>query len=440
MARALPRSALGLALAPALLLACCGCQTDGSSVLTRWRTALDGSLTRGVSKSDDTDEGSLLTRWISPKKAKPTDPNAPSPALVLGAGGWTPKKVEPNPQADAEFQAAEKLFQQGNFEEAEPAFAKIAKKRKNTPWGEKAQFYLAETQFQRGRLVAAHTSYEELHATYPGSQYLEKLVVREYAIGQKWLAVYDPNAKPDEKMSWHDRFTGGRPLIDTNGNALSVLEHVRHNDPTGPLADDAVLQIADHHFKNRDYESAGMYYDQLTKDHPKSPYLQRAQLASVDSKLKGYLGPDYDGTGLEEAREMVKQTMMMFPERQASTEGALYHTLDLITDQQAERAYHRGAYYRRTGHVAAAEYYFAMIPYRWPKSSWSAKAKTQLAELAKMPRTESLPSKLMNRSVSDPFGGGAFGNGGGGVNGMGGMGMGGMGMGGMGMPGGMGMN
>ena len=43
---------------------------------------------------------------------------------------------------------------------------------------------------------------------------------------------------------------GRHPTVDVSGNALAVLEHVRHHDPLGPLADDAVMQIADYHFKH----------------------------------------------------------------------------------------------------------------------------------------------------------------------------------------------
>ncbi len=88
--------------------------------------------------------------------------------------------------------------------------------------------------------------------------------------------------------------------------------------------------------KHGDYESAALYYDQLITDHPKSPYLQQAQLAAIDARMKGYLGPEYDGSGLEKARELVKQTMATFPDRPAGNEK-LYHTLDLINDQEAER-------------------------------------------------------------------------------------------------------
>src|SRR5207245_2853468 len=93
-----------------------------------------------------------------------------------------------------------------------------------------------------------------------------------------------------------------------------------------------------------------------------------------------------------------------FPERDPDTEQALYHTVALISDQQAERAYTVALYYMRIKKVPSAEHYFAMIPHRWPDSPCAARAKEQLALLAKMPRTESLPSRIMTSpGASDPF-------------------------------------
>ena len=121
--------------------------------------------------------------------------------------------------------------------------------------------------------------------------------------------------------------------------------------------------------------------------------------------MKGYIGPEYDGTGLEKARELIKQTMATFPDRPAGNEK-LYHTLDLINDQEAERTFDVGDYYQRTGKVTSAEYYFGKIPQRWPKSPWAAKAKTELAELAKMPRKAIAPSKInVTPTAGDPFAG-----------------------------------
>ncbi len=411
-----------------------GCQTGSGGFLTAWRMGRDASLSKGPNKDELQDDRNLMARWLSPKRppssAVAAD-KAPS-TLILGSDGWKPMKPIPNPEADAEFQAAERLFQQGKLDGAETAFQKLAKNRKGTPWGERGQFYLAETQYQRGKYVAARDSFEKLVSDYPGTEYLDKLVSRQYAIAERWLKQYDPNIKPEEKISWTGHFSGQEPLIDTFGHALDTLEKVRHHDPTGPLADDAVMRIADEHMKYGDYDLAALHYDQLITDHPKSPYLQKAQLAAIDMRIKGYLGPEYDGSGLEKSRELIKQTMATFPDRPAGNEK-LYHTLDLINDAEAERSYVIGDYYRRTGKVASAEFYFGKIRQRWPNSPWAAKAKAQLAVLAKMPRKQSLPSKIMTQ----PGAYDSFVNGG--MNGMMGAmgGMNGMGNGMMGAPGGM---
>lgn len=424
------RPALRLGAILAVVLTTSGCQ----GTLNAWRMGRDSSLSRGPTSEELGDDRNLMARWLSPKTGTPSGATQTRSPLVLGSNGWRPMKTTPNPEAEAEFQAAEKLLQQGNVDDAEAAFKKLAKKRKGTPWGERSQFALAESQFRRGRYVKAHDSYETLFADYPGTQYLDKLVSREYEIAQVWLAQYDPKTKPEQVIPWTGRFDGRRPLMDTNGHALQALEHVRQHDPLGPLSDDAVMRIADQHMHDGAFELAAMHYDQLGTDHPKSPYLQRAQIASIDARIKDYIGPEYDGAGLEKAREMIKQTMATFPDRPEGNEK-LYHTLDLINDQEAERTYVIADYYRRTGKVASAEFYYGKIRHRWPKSPWAVKAKTQLAALAKMPRTESLPSKIMSAPGSiDSFNGGSgMGAMGGGMSPMGGMP--GMGMGGA--PGGM---
>jgi outer membrane protein assembly factor BamD (BamD/ComL family) len=431
------RLGVSVVLAASFLTSTAGCQSSGS-FLSLWKQGGDASLSKGPSERELNDNRNLMARWLTPKTNPHSDPEAINPSpLVLGSNGYKPLEAPKNPEAEAEFKAAERLFQQGKLDEAETLFAKLGKKRKGSPWGEKGLYFVAECQYQRGKLVDAHNSYEKLVAEYPGTEYLDKLVSREYAIAQKWLAQADPKAKPEEKLAWYTRFTGERPLFDTTGDALQALEHVRHHDPTGPLADDAVLRIADEHMEHRDYESAALYYDQLVVDHPKSPFLQRAQLATIDARIKGYLGPEYDGSGLNQARELIKQTMATFPDRPAGNEK-LYHTLDLINDQEAERTFVVGDYYQRTGKVSSAEYYFGKIPQRWPKSPYATQAKTRLAVLAKMPRKATAPSKInITQSAGDPFRSSGGINGVNGPNGgmMNGMGM--PGMGGMGAPGGM---
>ncbi len=412
-----------------------GCQGVRHSI-AQWRSSYDTSgIAKGLSAEEKQSSGNMMTRLFRPgQKADAGGLTERNPStMILGSDGWKPLATpKANPQADAELKAAKELYDQDKIKEAEKAFARIAKNRKGTPWGEKAQFYLAETQLQQKKYVNAHDSYERLFADYPGSMLVEKLVKREYEIAQIWLSQDDPKAKKDEFLTWTSHFDGTQPLIDTQGAALKALEHVRSHDPTGPLADDSLMKIAEYHMKNLDYESAGIYYDQLIQDHPKSPLAQKAHLASIDARMKGYQGPEYDASGLERSRELVKQTLNKYPEQPAGN-NALYRTLDLINDAEAEKTFSTGAYYKKIGRVAAAEYYFGKIPQKWPNSPWAVKSKTELASLAKMPRTPSLPSRILAQpGAVTPGLGGMMGGGAGGA-GMGAPGMGGMG----GSPGGM---
>lgn len=418
----------GLALA---VLAATGCQ-GGTGVLRRWAMQDDPTLAKPISESELGDNRGMVARWLSPEKAPHTGGKT-NASLVLAPS-------RPDPETEAEIKAAEGLFQQGKLAEAERAFARLesrksaaavpvndqgleatqqgekglwarlkgtpAKKRSEPVWGEKVLFYLAECQYQQGKFVAANDTYERLLNAYTGSPHLEKAVEREYAIAQDWLAAGAEPAQEDAKggepkgdsvrqASWVDHFNGRRPLVDVDGHALKALEHVRQHDPTGPLADDASLAIADHHFKKANYEDSSAYYDQLITDHPKSPLLQKAMLGSIDSKMKGYLGPEYDASGLEKARQLIRQVMVTFPERPASTNEKLQHDLDLIADQQAEIAYKHGEFYKRTGYVSGAEMCFGEVGARWPKSPWAAKAKDQMASLSKMERKAAAPSKIL---------------------------------------------
>jgi outer membrane protein assembly factor BamD len=101
---------------------------------------------------------------------------------------------------DGEFQSAPKLFRMGKFAEAERQLAWIAQVRRGTTWGERAQYYLAESQYQQKKYVQALESFERLYADYPATDYIRELVDREYEIAQLWLAQSDPQALAEKKL------------------------------------------------------------------------------------------------------------------------------------------------------------------------------------------------------------------------------------------------
>ena len=200
-------------------------------------------------------------------------------------------KTVPNPEADAEFQAAEQLFQQGKFAEAEAAFAKHRQERKGTPWGEKAQYLPGRVAVPARQARRRARQLRQLITDYPGTEYLDKLVSREYEIGQTGSRSRRPQGQAREEAPLvHAGSTAGSRCIDTHGYALGPSS-TSATTTRRPARRRRRARIADEHMKHADYETAAIYYDQLITDHPKSPYLQRAQLAAIDARIKGYSAP-----------------------------------------------------------------------------------------------------------------------------------------------------
>ena len=354
-------------------------------------------------------------------------------------------------ETEAEFENAQALFDAGNFTEAEKAFSRIEKrknseasvpmygsnlksgmsvggddpstknwvrdagknlvspfqtKKGHSTWGEKSLYYLAETQFQLGKLVDANDSYVKLMVNYPGTRFRDQVVKREFEIAQIWLDAVDPKAPPEKRGSAYDRINRRLPMVDVSGNALQVLEHVRHHDPdpNAPYGDDAVKRIADYHYQNQNWQEASTFYDQLISDHPKSEFLQYAYTQAIDCKIKAYYGPDYDISGLEKANQQIDQMSRLFPERSAEIRAALSQSRDLITDENAEITYRRGLFYQQTGYPGAAEFCFGEVKARWPTSEWAKKSVAQLDLIAKAPRKKVEPSRIMSLpGASDPY-------------------------------------
>ncbi len=187
--------------------------------------------------SGPADSNNLFQRWLTPR-SNPALKSADSPSstLVLGSDGWRPMaKPATDPVADAEFQAALKLFQQGKFEEAEKQFAKIAKDRKQSTWGENAAFYLAECQFQRKNYVKAHDSYEQLYARLPGDglqgEAHPSASTRSARSG--WRSP-TPRSPPRRSCRGPRGSTAGCRSSTPRASGIKALEHVTAQRPDRP--------------------------------------------------------------------------------------------------------------------------------------------------------------------------------------------------------------
>jgi TolA-binding protein len=299
------------------------------------------SLDRAMLDVDANDRGPAQV--AAPFATEP-EPAGPMDRFLMAAGL---KKDESNPyvrptvpvEARQAYDRARQMFERGDYAGSEQLAHDLAKEYRDTVLEEDALFLEAESQFARKRYAAAQDTYAELFDRFPSTQHMDTSTAHLFEIAQTWLRFpkvvksaeiqpvnFDapsttplPQAEPrgfdvTRAVPILPNFTDrSRPWFDTEGNALLALKSIWLNDPTGDLADDALMLTASHYLRKGDYMEADRYYAILREEYPKSPHLEEAFVLGSHVKLMSYQGAAYDSTSLEEAERLKKSTLSLFP-------------------------------------------------------------------------------------------------------------------------------
>lgn len=284
--------------------------------------------------------------------------------------------------ARAAYQEGETLFRQKKYAEAVEKFKTAAARWPDSILEEDALFMLGESYFFTDRYPAAHDTYTKLLKKYENTRYLETIVAREFAIGRYWEQLY--LADPDWPITPNLK-DPSRPRFDAYSKALAAYQNVRLYDPTGPLADDALMATANAHFVHGEYEDASYYYDQLRKEYPQSEHQLAAHLLAIQAKLRFYQGPDYDGVPLADARRIAEQTLAQFGSQLGEEKERLLKTYREILELQAARDWNMAQYYEAKKYYGAARRYYRLLIEEYPDTRHAQMAAARLEELRGLP-------------------------------------------------------
>jgi outer membrane protein assembly factor BamD (BamD/ComL family) len=332
----------------------------------------------------------------------------------LYATGLKKKEVSPymrptDPaEATAAYEAAQRKFDEGDHETAEKAAHALAKKYRDTILEEDVLFLEAEAQFQQKRYAAAQDTYAELFERFPSTRYMDRSTAHLFDISKYWLRSPEivksaevqpvnfeaPSRSPlpqQQNQSFDITRTlpflpnvadRTRPVFDTEGRALEALKAIWLNDPTGELADDALMLSASYYLRKGDYLEADHFYDILREEYPKSPHLEDAFVLGSHVKLMSYQGAAYDEKTLKEAERLKESTLKLFPN--SVERERLNSELRRIADMEARRRWEMVEYYRSKGRrytrSVAVECHALLTDY--PNSKYAPEARKIYAGLS----------------------------------------------------------
>ncbi|HBO42582.1 MAG TPA: hypothetical protein DD670_01330, partial [Planctomycetaceae bacterium] len=217
---------------------------------------------------------------------------------------------------------------------------------------------------------------------HDNTRHLEKVMIRQFAIARYWEQFHRYDPKWVTTPNLIDR---KRPLFDTLGNARKAYETVVLHDPTGPLADDALMALANSYFVQTRYEEAAEYYDRLRKEHPNSPHIMDAHLLLVKSKQLLYQGSLYDASPLKDADEAAEQTLRQFGVKLGEEQARLIDLRNKFEREMAERDWAMAQFYEGKKLYGSARIYYGYIMKDYPSTEMAKAAQERLEAIKDYP-------------------------------------------------------
>ncbi len=281
--------------------------------------------------------------------------------------------------AQQRFAEGEAHYRAGKYGDAAESFHEATTRAVSPSLHQDALFLHAESLFFADKYPAANDAYGMLIEQYPSSKYLDKAVARKSAIARYWHESHQHDP------AWPivpNLLDGTKPRFDILGHALKTYDSIRMNDPTGPLADDALMATANAHFVRGRWDDADYHYGLLRREYPKSEHQLNAHLLGLQSKLRMYKGPDYDAAPLDEAKELIKQLRIQFGVELPAEERERLREIEAqIAQHRAFRDWQTASFYDKREFYRAAKYYYVEVARKYPSTELAQRARDRINEL-----------------------------------------------------------
>ncbi len=286
------------------------------------------------------------------------------------------------------YEEALDLYRQKRYEEAAPLFKKAARHWQRTILEEDALFLAGESYFFADRYAQAEECYQEVLKKYEFTRHLDTISKRQFAIGRYWEQVELSRPSFLGIVQVGDKT---RPTFDTWGRAIKAYQNVRLHDPTGPLADDAIMATANAYFLKQRYEDAAYHYDLLRKDYPQSEHAVNAAFLAIKAHQLTYQGPLYDGTPLERAEQAADEILAVYNSKLGNEREEVIRVKNQIAEEKALRYFAVGQYYDNRKYYGAARYYYRATLREFPHTKAAVMAAERIRQI------DGLPDKPPNR-------------------------------------------
>lgn len=221
--------------------------------------------------------------------------------------------------------------------------------------------YLPQAYLLRGDAITASGNeykalydYEAVAKGFPESEEFNRALERELEIGIKyvyglrriWLGV-----------RWSDASDIGEEL----------LARVAERSPGSKLAERAIIELADYYYRTRELKLAADTYGIFLANFPKSEYADRARRRRIEANVARFKGPNYDASGLNNARVLIEDYQAVDPgaAQRANLSDAMVARLE---ESVAAQVLQRARWYLRRNDGVSARFTLQRLILKHPQT------------------------------------------------------------------------
>ncbi len=300
---------------------------------------------------------------------------------------------EDRPAAEAAYNQGQQVYQQAVaaldanpdgtdhlelFQQASNHFRLAAGRFPDSQLEQDALYFEGESYFFSNRYVLANRAFEGLITRYAGTRYLDNAEARRFEIARYWLKIAETG--PAIKLN-----DPARPRTGLEKEAWRILHRIRLDDPTGKLADDATLALANAYFKAEKWVDAAETYEDLRRNYPASEHQFHAHLFELKARLNSYQGASYDEDPIVKADKILKQMLKQFPQQARGEKEHLAKEAGLIRHLLAEREWTMAKYFENQGENGAAKFYYQQVAQNFSDTEFGNKVSDEMHQIADMP-------------------------------------------------------
>jgi len=288
---------------------------------------------------------------------------------------WESTTAGPDEQYLHAIAEIKRLVQEGNKKGANAIVKQLKDEFPDRVGPDLDLFVKGELHYWRDQYTRALTEYERLLKDYPGSEFADVAMQREYDLAQAYL---------------HGRKKVALYFLAISGRAEGVAIMERISDRAGidepdSIGVNAAIAVAEHYEQKKEYLDAYLKWSEIASYWETGSVGKRAMYRMAEDNFLAYnQHPSkqrfrFDSSKLTTARTYYEKFLALYPDE--GRKNDVPEKIKAIDEETAYKQFKIGQYYQRVGKHRAAYLYFDMVVQNWPKTKAAKLAKLALAKV-----------------------------------------------------------